>query len=150
MKKSLFFNVVAAMILLSLGQTVFGAEITEIEFFGVGAVVTEQENEEFKVEPKGEKAEEGVVYTPSELTSTAVNYKISLKGEGEVFLKIEETDARGTFLNDVQSEPITLTDEWKEYELTTEVKSTESQIDVFVLTRDKQASAFHFKDLLLE
>jgi len=67
-----------------------------------------------------------------------------------VLLKIEETDARGTFLSEVQSEPVMLTADWKEYDLKTDVKSTESQIDVFVLTKDKQATTFHFKDLVIK
>lgn len=150
MKKNLFFTIILSMLLLAIGQAAFGAEIKKLEYFGVGAVVTEQENQHFKVQTEGEKTEEGFVYTPSELTSTTVHYKISLKGEGQVLLKIEETDARGTFLSEVQSEPVMLTADWKEYDLKTDVKSTESQIDVFVLTKDKQATTFHFKDLVIK
>ncbi|QGQ45353.1 hypothetical protein [Metabacillus sediminilitoris] len=34
------------------------------KFFGVGATITEVNTDEYKVETKGEKAGEGIVYTP--------------------------------------------------------------------------------------
>ncbi|TKC19282.1 hypothetical protein [Robertmurraya kyonggiensis] len=145
MRKMQFMSVLSLIFLL-IGHSVLAAETKKVEFFGVGATVTELANQEFKVETKGEKEGEGFVHTPSAPTSTTVKYKVTLKGTGNVYLKIEETDARGTFLNEVKSEEIQLTDEWKEYELDAKIASTQSQLDVFVLTSTKQAMEFLFKN----
>jgi hypothetical protein len=39
-------------------------------FFGVGSTITEVKTDEYKVETKGEKAGEGIVYTPKKKFST--------------------------------------------------------------------------------
>ncbi|WP_449622872.1 hypothetical protein [Robertmurraya sp. Marseille-Q9965] len=141
------FTIVFSLIFLLIGHSVLAAETKKVEFFGVGATVTELTNQEFKVVTKGEKEGEGFVHTPGAPTSTTVKYKVSLKGTGNVYLKIEETDARGTFLNEEKSDEIQLTDEWKEYELEAKLASTQSQLDVFVLTGTKQAAKFLFKNV---
>ncbi|MEQ2525295.1 hypothetical protein EKG37_16565 [Robertmurraya yapensis] len=146
MRKIQFIGVFSLIFLL-IGHSVLAAETKKVEFFGVGATVTELANQEFKVETTGEKEGEGFVHTPSAPTSINVKYKVALKGEGKVYLKIEETDARGTFLNEVKSEEIQLTDEWKEYELEAKIASLQSQLDVFVLTSSKQETTFFFKNV---
>jgi hypothetical protein len=117
------------------------------KFIGVGAIIREVNIGECKVETKGEKAGEGIVYTPKrKFTTKTINYLITLRGKETVLLKIEEIDARGCFMKEknVDSE---LSDNWKPLELPFALESESSQIDVFVLTTDKRQTEFLVKGI---
>jgi len=115
------------------------------KYFGVNATVEKVNQDEYAVKTKGEKKEEGIVYTlPGGFSSLQIQPSINLKGNGKYLLVIQETDARGTFINE-KKVPITLTNNWQTFSVPYKMKSTTSQIDVMVLTTTKTKTAFFVK-----
>lgn len=118
-----------------------------IPYFGVGANIQEIGDGSFVVKTKGEKAEEGFVFTPKQsFTSTKISLQITLKGKGTVLLKISETDPRGRFIKEKSME-INLTEDWETHVLPFDLASTISQIDVSVVTKVATKTEFSYKDL---
>lgn len=143
MKK--FFIVFALLILPSKNLLSVNEGKQKSKFIGVGATITKVNTGECKVETKGEKAGEGIVYTPKrKFTTKTISYHITLRGKEKVSLKIEETDARGRFMKE-KSLDAELSDNWKPLELPFTLESESSQIDVFVLTTGKRKTEFHMK-----
>ena len=71
------------------------AKEVNLNVFGIGAPIKQKDPQEFIVKTKG------FVYTPKEkFTTNKIKYKIQQKGKGKHYLVIEETDARGTFINE--------------------------------------------------
>jgi hypothetical protein len=121
------------------------------KFFGVGADIEKLEKGIFEVRTKGVKNGEGFVYTPEDIRAVKeATITIQLKGENEVYVKVEETDQRGTFIKDTRSPGLLLTDKWKTYQLDVTLSPTTSQLDVFVLTENKIETEFQFKDLQIK
>ncbi|SLL17713.1 Uncharacterised protein [Mycobacteroides abscessus subsp. abscessus] len=143
MKKQLFF--IPFVLLLFFFPTQFMAREEATKFFGVNATVEKINQEEYVVKTKGEKKEEGVVYTLSgEFTSLQIQPSINLKGNGKYLIVIQETDARGTFINEKKM-PIELTDSWQTFSVPYKMKSTTSQIDVMVFTPTITKTEFFIK-----
>ncbi|MER2057873.1 MAG: hypothetical protein ABTA16_03560, partial [Niallia sp.] len=114
-------------------------------YFGVNATVEKINQDEYVVKTKGEKTEEGVVYTlTGDFSSLQIQPSINLKGNGKYLIVIQETDARGTFINEKKL-PIELTDNWQTFSVPYKMKSTTSQIDVMVLTPTKTKTEFFIK-----
>ncbi len=117
------------------------------QYFGVDATIQDADTGEHIVKTKGMKAGEGFVYTPQQArTKQEITYQIDLKGKGPVILKISETDASGRFIKE-EERVVELTEQWTTYEMPYTLQSTTSQLDVFVLTKDKSALEFSFKNL---
>lgn len=122
-------------------------ETADTSFFGVGASIEEISSGVYKVISAGEKAAEGFVHTPDiSMINKKWKYQIDLKGEGTVYWKIEETNARGRFMKEQKSKPILLTGEWKTYDIDIELDTESSQIDVFVLTSSDRQTKFYFRN----
>jgi hypothetical protein len=106
-----------------------------------------------RVETANEEADEGVVLAESSISpNTDYQYSVYVKGEGDVYLKIEETNIMGRFLKETRSEPFTLTDDWKKIDLNIKTVGETAQVDLFILTSSKQKAVFYadmvqFKEL---
>ena len=147
MKKTVIFLLTFLLFFLTFHSQIFAKETTPMKFFGVGATVEPTDLGAYKVITEGNKAEEGFVYTPTvPFSSTQIKYSVALRGNGKFQLKIVETDARGQSIKE-KTLPVTLTDDWKTFELPFTLESKTSQIDVFVLTTSKSKTEFSFKDL---
>jgi len=115
------------------------------KYFGVNATVEKVDQEEYVVKTMGEKKEEGFVYTlRGEFSSLQIQPSINLKGNGKYLIVIQETDARGIFINEKKM-PIELTDSWQTFSVPYKMKSTTSQIDVMVLTTTKTKTELFVK-----
>ncbi len=146
LRKSLMTIVMFSLFLFIFQSHLFAAE-TKHQYFGVDATVQATDTGEHIVKTKGIKAEEGFVYTPKQgRTKQEISYQVDLKGNGPVILKISETDARGRFIKE-EEKTVELTEQWTTYEMPYTMQSTTSQLDVFVLTKDKSALEFSFKNL---
>lgn len=149
MKKVVVICLSMLFIFFSVHSQLFAREDIS-KFFGVGADIKQINQGEYLVKTKGEKIEEGFVYTPKEkFTSKKIQYKIKLKGKGKHFLVIEETDARGVFIKE-KKWAVELSNSWKSFTASYELKNNTSQIDVFVRTSEKTKTEFNFKDLQIK
>ncbi|WP_400243704.1 hypothetical protein AB3U99_21085 [Niallia sp. JL1B1071] len=143
MKKRLLF--IPFLLFLFSFPTPFMAREEVQKYFGVNATVEKVNQEEYVVKTKGEKKEEGFIYTlPGEFSSLQIQPSINLKGNGNYLIIIQETNARGTFINEKKM-PIELTDNWQTFSVPYKMKSTTSQIDVKVLTTTKTKSELFIK-----
>ncbi|HEO8418163.1 TPA: hypothetical protein VBX77_000123 [Yersinia enterocolitica] len=143
MKKQLIF--IPFVLFLFFFPTSFMAREEAAKYFGVNATVEKINQDEYVVKTKGEKTEEGVVYTlTGDFSSLQIQPSINLKGNGKYLIVIQETDARGTFINEKKL-PIELTDNWQTFSVPYKMKSTTSQIDVMVLTPTKTKTEFFIK-----
>lgn len=143
MKKQLIF--IPFVLFFFFFPPTFMAKEEAAKYFGVNATVEKVNQEEYVVKTKGEKKEEGAVYTfPGEFSSLQIQPSINLKGNGKYLIVIQETDARGTFINEKKL-PIELTDNWQTFSVPYKMKSTTSQIDVMVLTPTKTKTEFFIK-----
>lgn len=150
MKKFITAGVIFLLILMSFQNNYSASEMPKLKIFGVGSVVKAVQGDEYLIATKGEKPEEGFVYTPQEpFTTKEIKYQITLKGSGPVYMKMEETDARGQFIKE-KSLKITLTNQWKTYELPFQLKDVTSQIDVMVITAQTNKTEFAIKNLQIK
>jgi len=149
MKKVLIMiNTIVLISLIAFLPTILAKE-TQMRFFGVGADVKVGNQGEYTIVTKGEKAEEGFVHTATEkFSKKEIKFKVELKGQDKVLLKIQETDARGRFIKE-EKQAIELTQDWKLYEVPFVLVSLESQIDVLVVTESQRQTEFQFKNLLV-
>ncbi len=148
MKK--LIQIMVVFIVFSFSLTAVANEETSKNYFGVGAIVEESENfytvNTHTVKTKGESTDEGFVHSPKILNKDSeFDFQIYLKGKGLVYLKIEETDSKGKFIKEKRSPEFQLTDEWKSYNLKTNLNQNTSQVDVFVLTGTKEKTEFEFR-----
>lgn len=127
-------------------QSIYAKEKKSIQLLGVGAVVQESQNGEFLVKTEGLKAGEGFVSTPKDFESKNILFQMEVKGSDPVILKIEETDARGKFLKEKELE-VPLTSNWNPKQLDFMLESESSQIDVFVLTKEKKKTEFSVRNV---
>lgn len=148
MKKLLTIFTILLLFLALQTHSLAAEDKPGIPYFGVGAAaVQDLGTGEFIVKTKGYEAEEGFVYTPPEaFTSTKISMQVTVKGEGTIIIKISETDPRGRFIKE-KTMDVELTEEWTTHVLPFELASKSSQIDVSIVTKDKAATEFSFKDL---
>ena len=143
MKKQILL--ITFLLFLFSFPTSFMAREEAPKYFGINATVEKINQEEYVVKTKGEKKEEGFVYTlPGEFSSLQIQPSINLKGNGKYLIVIQETDARGTFINEKKM-PIELTNDWQTFSVPYKMKSTTSQIDVKVLTPAKTKTELFIK-----
>lgn len=149
MKKQFTIWISLCLMFLFSGLHATAAEKPEYTFFGVGAEVSpSSDGTSYTVKTQGKKENEGIVFTPSNIQGgQKVSVELDLKGTEEVFIKIEETDARGTFIKETSSQPIRLTDDWQPLKLDALLSPTTKQIDVMLLTRNKATTEFLFKNV---
>jgi hypothetical protein len=151
MKRWLTTLVVVLYVVFITGSNVLAYEESKTKYFGVGATVEEIEQATFQVKTKGEKSEEGFVYTPVHIKKGEdMTFKVNLQGEGTVFLKLVETDSKGRFIKEHITPMILLTSDWKVYKLPATLNEKTAQIDAFVITGGKQQMNFMFRDVAVE
>ncbi len=147
MKKYIIPVLTIFIFFLSAPANMYASEDRELQFFGVGADVQGNNLGEYTVKTKGEKAEEGFVFTPQKpFTSTNILFSVELKGEGSVILKISETNAQGQFIKE-ETKQVQLTSDWAQHVLPFQLESTSSQVDVFVLTDNQKETEFSFRNV---
>lgn len=146
MKKTLHVFLVVLLVFMVNSQSIYAKEMKSIQLLGVGAVVQESQNGEFLVKTEGLKAGEGFVSTPKDFESKNILFHMEVKGSDPVILKIEETDARGKFLKEKELE-VPLTSNWNPKQLDFMLESESSQIDVFVLTKEKKKTEFSVRNV---
>ncbi|AYA76297.1 hypothetical protein DOE78_13050 [Bacillus sp. Y1] len=146
MKKTLHVFLVVLLAFMVNSQGIYAKEMKSIQLLGVGAVVQESQNGEFLVKTEGLKAGEGFVSTPKDFESKNILFQMEAKGSDPVILKIEETDARGKFLKEKELE-VPLTRNWSPKQLDFMLESVSSQIDVFVLTKEKKKTEFSVRNV---
>jgi hypothetical protein len=135
-----------------IGTTVSAFESTDFRYFVVSADITKSEDGTYHiVKTKGAKENEGIVFTPEGIEGgEKLSLSLDLKGTGSVFIKIEETDARGTFIKEITSAPIILPGAWQTVQLDTTLSPQTKQIDIMVLTPTKSNVEFSFRDVTLK
>ncbi|RFB17368.1 hypothetical protein DZB84_09885 [Bacillus sp. HNG] len=117
-------------------------------FFGVSATVVQVEDGTFEVKTKGEEENEGFVFSPKGVKGgETIVFEVQVKGNTAVYLLVDETDARGTFLAESVSAVIGLHDPWRTIQLEVELQDTTSQIDAMVLTNQKEKTTFMFRNV---
>ncbi|SFA70719.1 MULTISPECIES: hypothetical protein [unclassified Bacillus (in: firmicutes)] len=132
--------------MLVMGNSALAGEETEVKLFGVGSTVVKLEDMSHAIKTGGKKPNEGFVYSPVGIKPNGkANFSMMIKGKGTIILKIEETDARGTFIKETISKPVTLSDKWQTVELLSHLSSNTAQVDALVLTTTKQQSDFLVK-----
>ncbi|WP_182101742.1 hypothetical protein [Niallia taxi] len=133
-------------VFLMINQTVHAAEEPARQYFGVGAKVEQVENGIYRVTTEGKQPNEGVVFS---LKATQIGLKptisLDLRGQGNVALKIQETDAKGQFIRETMTHNTELSGEWQQLKLTTELSNELNLIDVTVLTTYQHKASFQFK-----
>ncbi|MGG7619214.1 hypothetical protein [Bacillus coreaensis] len=146
MKKTMHVFLIILLAFVVNSQSIFAKEIKSIQLLGIGAVVQDSQNGEFLIKTEGLKAGEGFVATPKDLDSKNILFQLESKGSGSVILKIEETDARGKFLKEKELE-VSLTSNWSIKQLDFILESETSQVDVFVLTKEKRKTEFSVRNV---
>ncbi|MFS0821426.1 hypothetical protein [Bacillus sp. 1P02SD] len=117
-------------------------------FFGVSASVVQVEEGTFEVKTKGEEENEGFVFSPKGVKGgETIVFEVQVKGNTAVYLLVDETDARGTFLAESVSPVIGLHDPWRTIQLEVELQETTSQIDAMVLTNQQEKTTFMFRNV---
>lgn len=143
MKKVL---ICAVLLLTSLVSPVLAAE--EPQYFGVGATVTKLKDGIYSVKTEGTKENEGFVFTPKEIKGgETIIFSVELQGDTAIYLNVDETDRRGTFLAETVSPVISIHDVWRTVQLEVELQESTSQIDAMVLTNKKEATEFKFRNV---
>lgn len=132
-------------------QAVHAAEEPAKTFFGVSAKVEKLENGLYRVKTEGKQPNEGFVFSlVAEQSGMKPTITLDLRGQGNVALKIQETDARGRFIKETQTHNTELSGEWQQLTLTTEISDKLNMLDVSVLTTYKHKANFEFKNLKIE
>ncbi|WP_102026357.1 hypothetical protein [Salirhabdus sp. Marseille-P4669] len=122
-------------------------------YFGVGAEIDPLPNNSFQVETKGVNANEGFVFTvQASKDSNLMHFQVELRGQpnDQVYLKVEETDPRGKFIQEHTSKPFSLSKDWQTYPLPITINEQTAQLDLFVLSTEKKPITFHFKNALVK
>ncbi|WP_066049082.1 hypothetical protein [Robertmurraya korlensis] len=146
MKKTMQVFFVVLMTFVMNSQLIAAKESTSILLLGIGATIEKGQDGEVVVKTEGLKVGEGFVFTPKDLGSKSILFQVELKGTGPVILRIEETDARGKFLKDKERE-VELTSNWSKKELDFVLESESSQVDVFVVTKEKKETVFEVRNV---
>ncbi|WP_077619834.1 hypothetical protein [Bacillus sinesaloumensis] len=117
-------------------------------FFGVSATVVQVEDGTFEVTTKGAEENEGFVFSPEGVKGgETIIFEVQVKGEAAVYLLVDETNARGTFLAETVSPVIGLHEPWRTIQLEVELQETTSQIDAMVLTNKQEKTKFMFRNV---
>ncbi|MCU9613524.1 hypothetical protein OEV98_08130 [Caldibacillus lycopersici] len=147
--KLLFFSL---LLLLThpIHSFAIASELEEnYRYFGVNAIVHQAgESDYYEVQTNGDSEKEGFVFTINH-PGTGDNFQLTLqlKGDSSVILLIEETNRKGKYLKEFQSPSIQLTDDWKQYTQELALDENTKQMDVMVLTSQKQKSNFSFRNI---
>jgi hypothetical protein len=116
-------------------------------FVQVNSEITYFNDAEFKVKTKGELPNEGFSFSFSKIDpGKPVGFFVDLKGKDKVILKIYEHDVNGEFIREEKTGIITLNNKWKLAGLTIDLKENTRNIDVMVLTSDKNQAEFFVKE----
>ncbi|MFS0864614.1 hypothetical protein [Fredinandcohnia sp. 179-A 10B2 NHS] len=143
MKKVLLFML---FLLLFAASAVQAAE--EPQYFGVGATVTKLKDGIYSVKTEGNKENEGFVFTPKDIKGGETYiFSVELQGATAIYLNVDETDPRGTFLAETVSPVISIHDVWRTVQLEVELQDSTSQIDAMVLTNKQEATEFKFRNV---
>ncbi|MEH7224666.1 hypothetical protein V7112_12730 [Bacillus sp. JJ1566] len=117
-------------------------------FFGVSATLVQVEDGTFEVKTKGAEENEGFVFSPKGVKGgETIIFEVQVKGETAVYLLVDETDGRGTFLAETASPVIGLHEPWRTIQLEVELQDTTSQIDAMVLTNKQEKTTFMFRNV---
>ncbi|MGI8383860.1 hypothetical protein [Robertmurraya sp. P23] len=146
MKKTMHVFLVILLAFVVNSPSITAKEMKSMPLLGVGAAVQEGQNKEFLIKTEGFKAGEGIVATSKDFETKNILFQVEVKGTDPVILKIEETDARGKFLKEKELE-VPLTSNWSVKELDFVLESETSQIDVFVLTKEKKKTEFSVRNV---
>ncbi|WP_156291627.1 hypothetical protein [Oceanobacillus salinisoli] len=149
MNKFLFISIVIMLSSFILVSQSFAIEENSPRLFGIGSSVNQKDSGLYEVKTNGKQMEEGIVFTPKEefFGGENVHYQVTLKGKGNVILKIEETDPRGKFIHENRSSEIPLKNSWETYYLPVKLSKESTQLDVFVLTSKKEKIDFQMKSI---
>lgn len=111
-------------------------------FFGVNATVQRLDNQVYYITTSNKaKKHAGVVQAiPSVLSETPYTLTLEIKGKANVYLKIEEFNSNGKYINMHQSKKVTLTKHFKPYRISWVTHPATSQVDFFVLTTNRNGS----------
>jgi len=144
--KKLRFLLCIALLFLSVSPA--SAAEKKSPFFGVSATVVQVEDGTFEVKTNGAEENEGFVFSPRGVKGgETIVFEVQVKGEAAVYLLVDETDARGTFLAETVSPVIGLHDPWRTIQLEVELQDTTSQIDAMVLTNKQEKTKFMFRNV---
>ena len=147
----LVIPIIIIIIISTLTSTLTFAEVQQrYQYFGINATLTQTEDDVLKVNPNGAKANEGFVFTVDCAPHEKLVFEIELKGSTTVYLKIQETNARGTFIRETVSKPYRLTEEWQVAKLLTTLSGNTKQVDFLVLTVDQTTLPFYFQNINVE
>lgn len=117
-------------------------------FTGVSATVVQVEDGTFEVKTKGVEENEGFTFSPKGVKGgETIVFQVQVKGNCAVYLLVDETDARGTFLAETVSAVIGLHEPWRTVQLEVELQDTTSQIDAMVLTNKQEKTKFMFRNV---
>nr|WP_304213974.1 hypothetical protein [Fredinandcohnia onubensis] len=142
------FKFLLCIALLFLSVSPASAAEKKSPFFGVSATVVQVEDGTFEVRTKGAEENEGFVFSPrGGKGGETIIFEVQVKGEAAVYLLVDETDARGTFLAETVSPVIGLHDPWRTIQLEVELQDTTSQIDAMVLTNKQEKTKFMFRNV---
>jgi hypothetical protein len=121
---------------------------SQFRYFGVSAEISKSDDGSYYiVKTKGKRKNEGFVFTPNGLKNgRELSLRINLKGNSKVFIKLQETNAMGRYINETVSSPIKLNGGWQTVELETTISPNTEYMDVMVLTSDESKTEFYFKD----
>src|SRR5690606_32761029 len=102
----------------------------------------------YSVKTEGTKENEGFVFTPKEIKGgETITFSVELQGATAIYLNVDETDPRGTFLAETVSPVISIHDVWRTVQLEVELQESTKQIDAMVLTNKKEATEFKFRNV---
>ncbi|MFT4416280.1 hypothetical protein ACLM5H_20660 [Fredinandcohnia humi] len=122
----------------------------KIPYFGVGAEVKKVEDNVYVVKTEGSKENEGFVFSPVGIKGgEIIIFQVELKGNATIYLNVDETDARGTFLAETVSPVISLHDAWRTIQLEVELQESTTEIDAMVLTNQKEKTEFMFRNVTI-
>ncbi|MCP8617929.1 hypothetical protein [Salirhabdus salicampi] len=142
--KTLF--TVFLLIVLTFSPSRLFAE-SDINFFEVNSAIENVHNR-YIVQTKGEKPLEGAVFTVKDIKQgVPVTVSLEVKGEGHIYIRTEETDRRGKFLQQQTSKRLTLSDEWQRIRFPVTFSMDAQLIDVLIVTSYKQKTEFQFKNV---
>lgn len=126
-------------------------QTVEYQFYPVSATIEKpQDGHTYIVRTAGKKENEGFVFTPFPVKSEKqVTFLIDVKGKGEIFSKIQQTDESGTLIKETNTSTVKLSKNWKTVELKTELNQNTELIDIMVLTPRKMTTTCTFRNIRL-
>lgn len=151
MKKGIQTISLLYIALLIFSIPALAKEEVAFRYFGVNATLSQSEEQTVQqVQPNGKGANEGFVFTGKTTGGEKVHVEVDLKGSNTVYLKIEETDARGTYIKETVSKPYRLTEDWQTALLDTTLSPNTKQVDYMVLTVEQNKTPFSFQNVKVD